>query len=35
MLAPGGVITAIEVDYSTCHADPSTAGIETLFAATV
>jgi hypothetical protein len=35
VLAPGGMITAIEVDYSTCNADPSTAGIEALFSATV
>jgi SAM-dependent methyltransferase len=35
VLAPGGAITAIEVDYATCRAEPSTAGIETLFAATV
>jgi ubiquinone/menaquinone biosynthesis C-methylase UbiE len=31
VLAPGGEITAIEVDYSTCRADPSTADIEALF----
>jgi len=35
VLVPGGAITAIEVDYSTCFADPSTAAIEELFAATV
>jgi hypothetical protein len=29
------VITAIEVDYSTCHAEPSTPGIEALFRAMV
>jgi ubiquinone/menaquinone biosynthesis C-methylase UbiE len=31
VLAPGGAITAIEVDYSTCRADPSTDDIEALF----
>jgi ubiquinone/menaquinone biosynthesis C-methylase UbiE len=35
VLARGGAITAIEVDYSTCHADPSTAGIDALFSAMV
>lgn len=35
VLAPGGAITAIEVDYGTCRADPSTPAIETLFRATV
>ena len=35
VLAAGGVITAIEVDYSTCHADPSTANIELLFSTMV
>jgi ubiquinone/menaquinone biosynthesis C-methylase UbiE len=30
VLAPGGAITAIEVDYSTCRADPSTPSIEAL-----
>jgi ubiquinone/menaquinone biosynthesis C-methylase UbiE len=32
VLVPGGAITAIEVDYSTCRADPSTPEIEALFA---
>jgi ubiquinone/menaquinone biosynthesis C-methylase UbiE len=31
VLVPGGGITAIEVDYSTCRAEPSTAAIEALF----
>ena len=31
----GGRITAIEVDYSTCRADPPTPAIETLFGAMV
>jgi SAM-dependent methyltransferase len=31
VLVPGGAITAIEVDYSTCRADPSTPAIEALF----
>jgi ubiquinone/menaquinone biosynthesis C-methylase UbiE len=35
VLTPGGAITAIEVDYSTCHADPSTANIEALFSTMV
>jgi ubiquinone/menaquinone biosynthesis C-methylase UbiE len=35
VLANGGAITAIEVDYSTCHAEPSTASIEALFSAMV
>jgi len=35
VLVPGGGITAIEVDYSTCRADPSTRAIETLFRAMV
>jgi len=35
VLAPGGAITAIEVDYSTCHAEPSTPAIEALFRAMV
>jgi ubiquinone/menaquinone biosynthesis C-methylase UbiE len=35
VLAPRGSITAIEVDYSTCHADPSTARIEALFSSMV
>src|SRR5919204_2697717 len=35
VLAPDGAITAIEVDYSSCHADPSTADIEALFSTMV
>jgi ubiquinone/menaquinone biosynthesis C-methylase UbiE len=35
VLVPGGRITAIEVDYSTCHAEPSTPAIEALFRAMV
>jgi ubiquinone/menaquinone biosynthesis C-methylase UbiE len=35
VLVPGGAITAIEVDYSTTRAMPSTPGIETLFRAMV
>jgi ubiquinone/menaquinone biosynthesis C-methylase UbiE len=35
VLVPGGRITAIEVDYSTAHTDPSTPAIETLFRAMV
>jgi len=35
VLAPGGAITAIEVDYSTCRADPSTANLEALFSTMV
>jgi SAM-dependent methyltransferase len=35
VLVPGGRITAIEVDYSTCRARPSTPAIETLVRATV
>jgi ubiquinone/menaquinone biosynthesis C-methylase UbiE len=35
VLAPGGAITAIEVDYSTCRADPSTQDMEALFATMV
>ena len=35
VLAPGGAITAIEVDYSTCRAEPSTPGMEALFRAMV
>jgi ubiquinone/menaquinone biosynthesis C-methylase UbiE len=35
VLVPGGRITAIEVDYSTCRADPSTPAIEALFRAMV
>jgi ubiquinone/menaquinone biosynthesis C-methylase UbiE len=31
VLVPGGTITAIEVDYSTCRAEPSTPAIEDLF----
>jgi SAM-dependent methyltransferase len=31
VLVPGGGITAIEVDYSTCHAEPSTPPMEALF----
>jgi SAM-dependent methyltransferase len=35
VLVSGGVITAIEVDYSTCRAEPSTPAIEALFRAMV
>jgi ubiquinone/menaquinone biosynthesis C-methylase UbiE len=35
VLVPGGAITAIEVDYTTCHAEPSTPALETLFTAMV
>jgi ubiquinone/menaquinone biosynthesis C-methylase UbiE len=35
VLAPGGAITAIEVDYGSCHADPFTASIEALFSTMV
>ena len=35
VLVAGGGITAIEVDYSTCHADPSTPAMEALFRAMV
>jgi ubiquinone/menaquinone biosynthesis C-methylase UbiE len=35
ILVPGGSITAIEVDYSTVYAEPSTRALETLFHATV
>jgi ubiquinone/menaquinone biosynthesis C-methylase UbiE len=35
VLVPGGAITAIEVDYSTCRAEPSTPAIEALFRAMV
>ena len=35
VLVPGGAITAIEVDYSTCHAEPSTPAMEALFRAMV
>lgn len=35
VLVPGGGITAIEVDYSTCRAEPSTPAIEALLRAMV
>jgi ubiquinone/menaquinone biosynthesis C-methylase UbiE len=35
VLVPGGGITAIEVDYSTCRADPTTPAMEALFRAMV
>jgi ubiquinone/menaquinone biosynthesis C-methylase UbiE len=35
VLAPGGAITAIEVDYSTVRAEPSTPALEALFATVV
>jgi ubiquinone/menaquinone biosynthesis C-methylase UbiE len=35
VLAPGGAITAIEVDYSTCRAEPSTPAFEALVVAMV
>ena len=35
VLVPGGRITAIEVDYGTCFASPSTPALEALFAAVV
>jgi ubiquinone/menaquinone biosynthesis C-methylase UbiE len=35
VLVAGGAITAIEVDYGTCHAEPSTPAIEALFDAMV
>ena len=35
VLIPGGAITAIEVDYSTCRASPSTAAMDALFRAMV
>jgi ubiquinone/menaquinone biosynthesis C-methylase UbiE len=35
VLAPGGILTAIEVDYSTCRASPSTEAITALFKAMV
>jgi hypothetical protein len=35
VLARGGRITAIEVDYATCRAEPSTPAIEALFRAMV
>jgi SAM-dependent methyltransferase len=31
VLVPGGAITAIEVDYSTCRAEPTTPAMEALF----
>jgi SAM-dependent methyltransferase len=35
VLVRGGAITAIEVDYATCRAEPSTAAMEALFRAIV
>lgn len=35
VLVPGGAITAIEVDYATCRAEPSTPAMEALFRAMV
>jgi SAM-dependent methyltransferase len=35
VLVPGGAITAIEVDYATCRAEPSTAAMKALFRAMV
>jgi len=35
VLVPGGAITAIEVDYATAHAEPSTHALEALFRAMV
>jgi ubiquinone/menaquinone biosynthesis C-methylase UbiE len=35
VLVPAGAITAIEVDYATCRAEPSTPAIEALFRAMV
>jgi SAM-dependent methyltransferase len=35
VLVPGGRITSIEVDYSTCRAEPSTPAMEALFRAMV
>jgi SAM-dependent methyltransferase len=35
VIGPGGAITAIEVDYSTCRAEPSTPAIEALIRAMV
>ena len=35
VLVPGGAITAIEVDYSTCFASPSTAALDALLRAMV
>jgi SAM-dependent methyltransferase len=35
VLIPGGALTAIEVDYATCRANPSTPALEALFRAMV
>ena len=35
VLVPGAAITAIEVDYATAHAEPSTSALEALFRAMV
>jgi SAM-dependent methyltransferase len=35
VLVPGGAITAIEVDYTTCRAEPSTPALEAVFRAMV
>src|SRR5947207_616625 len=35
VLVPGGAITAIEVDYSTCHASPSTPALDAVLRAIV
>ena len=35
VLVPNGAITAIEVDYATCRAEPSTPAMEALFRAMV
>ncbi len=35
VLVPGGMITATEVDYTTCRAEPSTPALEALFMAMV
>jgi ubiquinone/menaquinone biosynthesis C-methylase UbiE len=35
VLVPGGAVTAIEVDYATCRAEPSTPALEALFRAMV
>lgn len=35
VLVPGGAITAIEVDYGTCRAEPSSPAVEALFVAMV
>ena len=35
VLVRGGAVTAIEVDYSTCHASPSTAALDSLLRAMV